>query len=122
MHPVDQVLAELGADHRVVAPGEWGVTFEDVGGWPLDVGLRDAGGLLRVQAELCGPDAVDPHWLLHRSRLGELVRLTHSSAGAVWVQAELVAPGLQVVWVERVLAAVVQVAGDVRAAAAARGG
>lgn len=116
MHPVLQALRELDAEHRCPAPGEWGLSLPDVGGHPLHVGLREDGDLLRVQAEACPAAwAPDPHWLLHRNRLGVLVRFTHSGGGDVWVQAEVPLRGLDAGIVERVLALVVQAAQDARA-------
>jgi len=121
---VDLVLQDSGAPWRSQAPGEWGLSLPDVDGWPLDIGLRLTGTvpeLLRIQAEACGPaGAPDPHWLLHRNRLGELVRYTHSSAGAVWVQAEVPAAALSAELLERVLVLVVEAAAAARAAGAAR--
>ena len=116
MHPVLQALHELGAEHRSPAPGEWGLTLPEVGGHPLHVGLREDGGLLRVQAEACPAAwAPDAHWLLHRNRLGELVRFTHTSGGDVWVQADLPLAALDAALVERVLALVVVAVQDARA-------
>ena len=121
VHPVDRALDALGASHRAPAPGEWGLTLEDVDGRPLHVGLREHAGLLRVQADAC-PAAwsPDPHWLLHRGRRGELVRYTHTAAGDVWVQAELPLEGLSQELVERVLALVVTAVEEARYAARRR--
>ena len=113
---VESVLAGLRAPVSRPARGEWGVVFDDVGGWPLHVGLRVRDGLLAVQAEVLGPGVVDPHLLLHRNRLGVLVRYAHSSAGAVHVHAELPVAGVDVAAVDRVLALVVEAAEWARAA------
>jgi hypothetical protein len=112
---VGAYLAGLGVEHRNVAPGEWGLTLEDVGGWPLHVGLAHRDGLLRIQAEVRGAGELDAHDLLHRNRLGSLVRYSHTSAGTVWVQAELPEPAVDAAWLDRVLGSLVE------AAAAARG-
>jgi hypothetical protein len=114
---VDAVLNGAGAPVNRPAKGEWGLALEDVGGWPLDVGLRVRDGLLAVQAEAVGPERVDPHRLLHRNRVGVLVRYAHSSAGAVHVQAELPAAGVDAEVLDRVLALVVEAAEWARAAA-----
>ena len=114
---VEAVLDGLGAPVSRPAAGEWGVALDDVGGWPLDVGLRLRDGLLAVQAEVLRPGAVDPHLLLHRNRLGVLVRYTHSSAGAVHVQAELPAAAVDAPTLDRVLALLVEAAEWARAAA-----
>ena len=90
---LDGPLQALGA--RRVAPGEWGFSLT-CAGWPLDVGVRAHGGWLLLQAELCAPGQVDPHRLLHRSRLTTGVRLTHSSHGAVWAQLDVpLLPGVE---------------------------
>jgi hypothetical protein len=74
--------AEVG--FREVAFGEWGLTLDG-----CDVGLRLAGGLLRAQCWAAPAGVVEPHALLHHNRLGELARYAHSSAGEVWVHAEI---------------------------------
>jgi hypothetical protein len=81
---VTAFLHEAGVGFREVAFGEWGLDLDGV-----EIGLRLAGGLLRAQCWAAPADAVDPHALLHANRLGELARYSHSSAGEVWVQAEL---------------------------------
>jgi hypothetical protein len=117
--PVESVLKGLRAPVSRPAEGEWGVALEDVGGWPLDVGLRVRDGLLAVQAEVLGPGLVEPHLLLHRNRLGVLVRYAHSSAGAVHVHAELPLAAIDAPAVDRVLALVVEAAEWARAAGGA---
>ena len=49
---VDDYLEGLPGETRRLAHGEWGVTLapEQAAGWPLDVGLRLADGVLRAQA------------------------------------------------------------------------
>ena len=105
---VEQFLASLDADVRCVASGEWGVSLDDVGGWPLHVGLALRDGLLQVQCEAAPAGRSDPHDLLHRNRRGVLVRYTHTSAGAVWVQAELPVEAVSAEWLDRVLGLVVE--------------
>lgn len=107
-------LTDTGVPWRRVADGEWGLSFDDVGGWPLHVGLRVSGGLLAVQAEVREPGALEPWPLLHRNRLEALVRFTATSHRAVWVQAELPWPALPE-HVDRVLAGVVAAAQWARA-------
>src|SRR5687767_519752 len=85
---VESFLASLEADTRRVAEGEWGLTV-DAAGWPLHVGLALRDGLLRAQAEVLPAGALDAHDLLHRNRTLALVRFTHTSAGAVWIQGDL---------------------------------
>jgi hypothetical protein len=86
---VTAFLRDAGATVRAPAEGEWGVLIADVGGRPLEVGLRLAGGLLRAQAWVAPAGALDPHLLLHRNRLGALARYAHSAAGEVHVHAEI---------------------------------
>jgi hypothetical protein len=110
-------LRALGA--REVAPGEWGLSVE-CGGWPLEVGVRAHAGWLRLQAEVCGPGQLDPHWLLHRGRLALGVRFTHTSHGAVWVQLDVpLLPGTGAL-VDELLGRLVEAAEGARQAASAR--
>ncbi len=115
---VQACLTRSAAPWRTVAAGEWGLRAE-AGGWPLDIGLALRGGLLRAQAQVLAPDVADPHALLHRNRRAELVRLTHTGDGTVWVQGEIpaTAPPLEAD-VDRLLGALVALADDVRTAAA----
>jgi hypothetical protein len=114
---VNAALRDTGAPVSRPAEGEWGVALPDVGGWPLEVGLRLRDGLLAIQAEALAPERVDAHLLLHRNRLGVLVRYAHSSAGAVHVHAELPAAAVDAAALDRVLALVVEAAEWARAAA-----
>ena len=100
---------------RTVADGEWGVVLDDVGGEPLEVGLRLADGLLRAQAWVAPRGRLDPHLLLHRNRLTTLVRYAESLAGDVHVHAELPAPALDAAQLDRMLGLLVDAAAVVRA-------
>jgi hypothetical protein len=100
---------------RTVAPGEWGVVLDDVGGRPLEVGLRLADGLLRAQAWVAPAGVLDPHLLLHRNRLGVVARYAHSSAGEVHVHAELPAAAVSTSELDRMLGALVGAAETARA-------
>ena len=113
---VTTYLSSAGVPWREVAPGEWGLTVE-AAGWPLDVGIAQRDGLLRVQAEVCGPGAVDAHWLLHRNRRRPLVRFTETAAGVVWVQAELPLSAVTAAELDRVLGLVFEAAEEARALA-----
>lgn len=84
---MERYLRDIGA--RRVAPGEWGLTLPDVGGAPLEVGIARRRGLLRAQAWVAPPGAVEEHLLLHWNRRLELVRFAHSAAGDVHVHADL---------------------------------
>ena len=116
VHAVERCLARAGAPWRTVAPGEWGLDAQ-AGGWPLAVGLALRGGLLRAQAEVLAPGRSDPHVLLHRNRRTVLVRLSHASTGAVWIQGELPLPAVTEEQVDRLLGLVLETADDVRAGA-----
>jgi len=113
---LQRFLRDLGEDHRRVAPGEWGLTLE-CAGWPLHVGLCVRGGLLRAQAEAVGPGQLEPSELLHRNRLGVLVRYAQTRAGAVWVHAELPEAALDGVELDRLLGLLVEAAAWARYAA-----
>jgi hypothetical protein len=115
---VERYLQGLPAGARTLAPGEWGVTVE-AAGWPLHVGLRLDRGLLRVQGEALGPDAISDHELLYRNRALVLVRYAHTGAGAVWVHGELPDELVTPVWLDRLLGSVVDAATVVRHRAAA---
>lgn len=85
---VDGYLASLEGETRAVAPGEWGLTVE-AAGRPLDVGVALRDGLLRAQAAVAPPGALDPHDLLRWNRSLPLVRFAHTRAGEVWIVGEL---------------------------------
>ena len=77
---------------RRLAPGEWGFTIpgEELGGDPLDVGLRIADGLLRVQAvPLHGAERLDPWMLLWWNRQTRLVRFGCTRSRDLWVHADI---------------------------------
>ena len=87
---VEVYLNGVGA--RQVAEREWGLTLEadGEGGWPLDVGIRIADGLVRIQAFALGaaraPDDAD---VLHWNRRTRMVRFARTRSGDVWVHADL---------------------------------
>ncbi len=116
---VTSYLASAGVPWREVAPGEWGLEA-DAGGWPLHVGIALREGLLRMQAEVLGPGAIDPHWLLHRNRRRPLVRFTETAAGAVWVQAELPLSAVTADELDRILGLLLEAADEARASARLR--
>jgi hypothetical protein len=116
--PVGAVTAFLQAlPARVHAPcaGEWGVLLEDVGGRPLEVGVRVSGGLVRAQAWVAPAGVVDPHLLLHRNRLATLARYAHSAAGEVHIHAEIPAHGVRAEELDRMMVSLVEAASAVRA-------
>src|SRR3954451_11359360 len=108
-----------GAGGRSLAPGEWGLTLPDVGGWPLDIGLRLQRGVLRAQAFVAPAGTVDEHELLVRNRGLLVVRFAHTGSGDVWLVGEVFQEDLDERVVDRLLGLLVQAAGDVRTLAAA---
>jgi hypothetical protein len=111
---VTAFLQGLPGASRAVAEGQWGVVIEDVGGRPLEIGIRVAGGLLAAQAWVAGAGVLDPHVLLHRNRLGTLVRYAHSAAGEVHVHGEIPVVAVCDAELDRLLGALVEAAARVR--------
>jgi hypothetical protein len=110
----DAYFASLGAAGRRVADGEWGVTIDDVAGWPLHVGIRLRDGFLRAQAEVVGSGQIADHELLFRNRALRVVRLAHTGAGDVWVVGDLPAAAVSTPELDRLLGLLVAAATDVR--------
>lgn len=117
----DAYIASLGAAARRVADGEWGVTIDDVAGWPLHVGVRLADGFLRAQAEVVGADQVSDHELLFRNRTLRVVRLAHTGAGDVWIVGDLPQAAVSAAELDRLLGLLVAAATEVRQRAIRRG-
>ena len=106
---------------RRLAHGEWGITVpgERLDGEPLDVGLRLANGLLRVQAvALHGAADLDPWLLLFWNRQTRLVRFGCTKTRDIWVHADVPAPAIDEKSVDRLLGLVVEAVVAVRAQAA----
>jgi hypothetical protein len=102
---------------RRLAHGEWGLTVpgESAGGWPLDVGLRIADGMLRAQAvALPGAGDLDPWMLLWWNRQTRVVRFGCTRSRDVWVHADLPVDSVDERGVDRLLGLVVQAALAVR--------
>jgi hypothetical protein len=116
---IDEYLSALDAQTRRVAPGEWGLSAPDVGGWPLHVGLRVHQGLLRAQAEVLAPGQVDDHEILVRNRTLALVRYAHTHAGAVWIVGDLPERAVDAPELDRLLGVLVAAAADLRRLATA---
>jgi len=116
---VDGFIAALDGDTRRLAADEWGVSVE-AGGWPLHVGVALRDGLLRAQAQVAAPGALDPHTLLHWNRQVPLVRFSHTSEGEIWIQTELPSSAITARELDRVLGLLVRVAGEAREVVAAR--
>ena len=121
MAAVDVIADYIGAlpgDTRRVAHGEWGVTLDEErgGGWPLDVGLRLADGLLRVQAfALPYRDDLDLGQILHWNRRTRIVRFACTRSGDIWVQGDLPADAVSPEQLDRLLGLAVEAALNVRA-------
>jgi hypothetical protein len=119
---IDEYLSAVDAQTRRVAPGEWGLSAPDVGGWPLHVGLRltrTQPALLRAQAEVLAPGQVDEHEILVRNRTLAIVRYAHTHAGAVWVVGDLPERAVDAPELDRFLGVLVAAAGDLRRLATA---
>jgi Putative bacterial sensory transduction regulator len=102
---------------RRLAHGEWGLTVpgERLDGDPLDVGLRLADGLLRVQAiALHGADDLDPWMLLWWNRQTRLVRFGCTRTRDIWVHADVPAAAVDERELDRVLGLVTEAAQAVR--------
>jgi hypothetical protein len=120
---VDEYVSTLPGEARRLGPGEWGLTLsaEQSGGWPLDVGLRIADELLRVQAFALGASAaVNPWNFLHWNRGTRIVRFSCTRAGDIWVQADLPVGAVDERMVDRLLGLVVEGAMMARTAMAER--
>jgi hypothetical protein len=115
---VDAFVAGLEDDAgRRLAGGEWGVTLAAgaAGDWPLDIGLRLADGLLRIQAfALPAANAPADEEVLHWNRTTRLVRFARTRSGDVWVQADLPAELVDERQLDRLLGLVVEAAANAR--------
>jgi hypothetical protein len=115
---VDAYVSELPALRaRRLAHGEWGITVPgaDLGGEPLDVGLRIADGLLRAQAvALHGAGDLDPWMLLWWNRQTRMVRFGCTRSRDVWVHADVPVAGLDARGVDRLLGLLVEAVVGVR--------
>ena len=81
-----------GLDARRLAHAEWGITVpgDNVGGEPIEAGLRIADGLLRVQAiALHAAAELDPWMLLWWNRQTRLVRIGCTRSQDIWVHGEI---------------------------------
>ena len=118
---LDTYVSQLPGETRRLAHGEWGITVapEQAGGWPLDVGVRLADGLLRVQAfALAADDAINPWNFLHWNRGTRYIRFACTRAGDIWVHGDLPAGAVDERQLDRLLGLVVEGALTARAAMA----
>lgn len=119
---ITHYVEALPGETRRVAHAEWGVTLdaERAAGWPLDLGLRLADGLVRVQAfALPHRDDLDFGQILHWNRQTRMARFACTRSGDIWVQADLPAEAVTAEQLDRLLGLVVEGALNVRAYAAA---
>ena len=103
---VSDYVAALPGETRRLGHAEWGITVtpEAAGGWPLDVGLRIADGLLRAQAFVApASDALNPWNFLHWNRQTRLVRFSCTRSGDIWINGDAPVAGLDHGAVDRLL-------------------
>jgi hypothetical protein len=108
---IDAYIEALPGERRRIAHGEWGLTLaaEHAGGWPLDVGLRLADGLLTVKAHALGdPEHVDPWMLLWWNRSTRLVRFAATQGQEIWIHGDLPAAAVDEPALDRLLGLVVE--------------
>lgn len=109
---IDAYLDGVGA--RRLADGEWGLTIPDE--HPLDIGIRIAGGLVRIQAfAVPAADAPADEDVLHWNRSTRIVRFARTRSGDIWVQADVFADAADSL--DAVLGLVVEASRSIRAAA-----
>jgi putative sensory transduction regulator len=111
---VSHYLESIGA--RSLADGEWGLTVPDE--HPLDIGIRVADGLVRIQAfAVPAADAPADEDALHWNRGTRVVRFARTRSGDLWVQADVLAAGADPDALDAVLGLVVEASRSARAAA-----
>lgn len=122
---VDAYLEALPGATRRVAHNEWGVTVDagQAAGWPLEVGLRLADGLLTAKAHaLTDPGEIDPWMLLWWNRSTRMARFACTQSKEIWMHADLPAAAVDERELDRLLGLVVEGAVAVREYQAARTG
>ena len=120
---VDAYVSALPGETRRLGHGEWGITLppEQGAGWPLDVGVRVADGLLRVQAFALGADdAINPWNFLHWNRGTRYIRFACTRSGDIWVHGDLPVAAVDDREVDRLLGLVAEGALAARNAVADR--
>jgi hypothetical protein len=103
---VSEYVDALPGETRRLGHAEWGITVapEAAGGWPLDVGLRIADGLLRAQAFVApAAEGLNPWNFLHWNRQTRMVRFSCTSSGDIWMNGDLPVAGLDHAAVDRLL-------------------
>jgi hypothetical protein len=111
---VSRYLEGVGA--RRLAEGEWGLTIADE--HPLDIGIRVADGLVRVQAfAVPAADAPASEDVLHWNRSTRVVRFARTRSGDLWVQADVFLDAGDSDSIDRALGLVVEASRSARAVA-----
>ena len=103
---VNQYVEGLPGETRRLGHAEWGITVapEQAGGWPLDVGLRIADGLLRAQAFVApASDDINAWNFLHWNRQTRIVRFGCTRSGDIWINGDVPVTGLDEQAVDRLL-------------------
>lgn len=111
---VSGYLEQVGA--RRVAEGEWGLTISEE--YPLDIGVRVAEGLVRIQAfAVPTVDAPPDSDVLHWNRGTRVIRFARTRSGDLWVQADLFLEWATEARLDQVLGLVVEASRSARAVA-----
>lgn len=112
-------LESLEGETRTVGWAEWGFSVE-AAGWPLDVGVAIREGLLRAQASVARPGALEPADLLRWNRQVPFVRFAHTRESEVWIVGELPLSAVTAAELDRFLGLLVLAAVQAREHAAPR--
>lgn len=108
---IDSYVSALPGRTRRLDHAGWGITVEPDagGGFPLDVGLRIADGLLRAQAFVTAHhERHDPWLFLNWNRQARLVRFGVARNGDVWIHGDLPVAAVDERSVDRLLGLVVE--------------
>ena len=106
---VDAFLEPLPS--RRLGHAEWGLTLpaENAAGWPLDVGMRIAEELLRIQAfAVPAANAPDDGMLLWWNRQTRLIRFARSQSGDIWIHADIPVAAVDEKQLDRLLGLVLE--------------
>ena len=114
MAAVDVVNAFLEPlPSRRLGHAEWGLTLpaDNAAGWPLDIGLRIADGLLRLQAfAIPAGTAPADGMLLWWNRQTRLIRFARSQSGDIWIHADVPVAAVDEKQLDRLLGLVLEAA------------
>jgi hypothetical protein len=110
---VDEYIAALPGETRRLGHAEWGITVagDQAAGWPLDMSVRIADGIMRVQAfALKADDSINAWNFLHWNRSTRYVRFGCTRDGDIWVVADLPVAAVDAREVDRLMGLVVEAA------------